>query len=398
MPDPDALVIGAGPAGLMAAGELSAAGLSTLIAEAKPSPARKFLMAGKSGLNLTKDEAPETFLAAYAEAAPWLRPMLEGFGPGDIKAWAQSLGQDLFTGSTGRVFPTTMKASPLLRAWLARLNQQGATLRTRWRWTGWNGDTVTFDTPDGARAVTPKVTILATGGASWPRLGSDGAWAPMLAEQGIPLAPFQPANAGLKIDWSGHMTRRFGTPVKGTRLTAGETETRGEFVISERGIEGGAIYMLTRALRDGASLSIDLTPDLTESEIESRLARPRGKDSLSNHLRKALKLDPAKRALLNEFGQPLPGDPASLARLVKALPIRHAGLRPMAEAISTAGGLPRASLDENLMLIARPGTFACGEMLDWEAPTGGYLLTACLATGRWAGRAAAGRVRSGETG
>ncbi len=389
---PRALVVGGGPAGLMAAEMLGRAGISVLVAEAKPSLGRKFLMAGKSGLNLTKDEPFEAFLRAYGGSADWLRPMLEAFGPGDVQDWARGLGQAVFTGSTGRVFPEAMKASPLLRAWLARLEGLGVTWRTRWRWTGWQDGGLTFDTPEGVARITPDVTILALGGASWARLGADGAWAPLLAGRGVELTPFAPSNAGLCVVWSEHMRARFGTPLKGVRFGAGALRSRGEAVISERGLEGGGIYPLTPALREGAPLIVDLLPDLDDGAVTARLARPRGKASLSNHLRKALRLDPARLALLQEFGRPLPQDPAALARLVKALPVEHAGLRPMDEAISTAGGVTRAALDDTLMLRALPGTYCAGEMLDWEAPTGGYLLTGCLATGRWAGRAAAARL------
>ncbi|MCO8144829.1 TIGR03862 family flavoprotein [Rhodovulum tesquicola] len=389
-----ALVVGAGPAGLMAAEGLGAAGIPAVIAEAKAAPARKFLMAGKSGLNLTRAEPSESFLAAYAEAAGPLGPMIAAFGPEEVCAWAEGLGQPVFTGSTGRVFPTAMKASPLLRAWLRRLDGFGVTLRPRWRWTGWDGAAVTFDTPEGPRAVLAGVTILALGGASWARLGSDGAWVGPLSAAGVPLAPFAPANVGLRVDWSAPMARQFGQPVKGVALRAGAGPWhRGEFVISARGLEGGGIYALSRPLRDGAPLVADLFPDWTAERVAERLARPRGKASLANHLRKALGLDPARLALLMEFGRPLP-EGAALARLVKALPIRHAGPRPIDEAISTAGGVCWAAVDETLMLHARPGTFLAGEMLDWEAPTGGYLLTACLATGRWAGLAAARRLQT----
>ncbi|MDF0595586.1 TIGR03862 family flavoprotein [Psychromarinibacter halotolerans] len=387
MTHPTAFVIGAGPAGLMAAGELAAAGVAVTVAEAKPSVARKLLMAGKSGLNLTKAEDPARFRAAYAEAATWLAPMLDAFGPDAVQDWARGLGQEMFTGSTGRVFPKAMKASPLLRAWLADLAAQGVTIRTRWRWTGWDGDALTFDTPDGERRETPAATILALGGASWARLGSDGAWAPWLAAAGVELAPFAPANAGLRMDWSPHMARHFGTPVKGVRLTAGAQDTRGEFVVSARGLEGGAIYALTRPLRDGAPLIADLRPDVGVSRLAHRLSRP-SKTSVSNRLRKDAGLSPVQIALMREALPTLPAG-AELAKAIKALPIPHAGLRPMDEAISTAGGIARAALDDGLMLRARPGIFAAGEMLDWEAPTGGYLLTACLATGRHAGRAAA---------
>ncbi len=383
-----AVVIGAGPAGLMAAEQLALAGHSVLVAEAKPSVARKFLMAGKSGLNLTKDEPLEALIQSYEEAADWLRPMLAEFDAQAVQNWARALGQELFTGSTGRVFPTAMKASPLLRAWLARLADRGVEIRTRWRWTGWEGEALVFDTPDGPQRLQPDATVLAMGGASWARLGSDGAWAPWLAEKAVRLAPFAPANAGLLVDWSDHMTVHFGAPIKGVALQAGTRRTRGEAVISARGLEGGGIYSICKPVREGAPLTIDLMPDLPVSEVAARLAKPRGKASLSNHLRKALKLGPVRTALLMEFARPLPDAPDDVAALIKALPVRHAGLRPMDEAISTAGGITRAAVNDELMLAAMPGVFCAGEMLDWEAPTGGYLLTACLATGRWAGRSA----------
>jgi uncharacterized flavoprotein (TIGR03862 family) len=385
----DALVIGGGPAGLMAADALAQAGRRVVVAEGKPSAGRKFLMAGKSGLNLTKDEPFETFLAAVGEAAEPLRPMLEAFGVNDVQDWARGLGQEVFTGSSGRVFPVAMKASPLLRAWLGRLAGMGGELRTRWRWTGWEGADFLFDTPQGAARIVPGVTVLALGGASWARLGADGAWAGLLEERGVAVAPFKPANMGLAVEWSAPMARQFGRPVKGTALMAGEQVARGEYVISRRGLEGGGIYAISRAVREGAALSIDLMPDRSISQIAERLARPRGKTSLSNHLRKALQLDPARLALLMEFGRPLP-EGVALARLIKALPVRHAGPRPLDEAISTAGGVMWRALDAGLMLRDLPGVFCAGEMLDWEAPTGGYLLTGCLATGLWAGRAAAG--------
>lgn len=376
----DALVIGAGPAGLMAADVLSAEGHKVVVCEAKPSVARKFLMAGKSGLNLTKNEAFAPFLAHFAEAAPHLRPMLAEFGPQEAIAWAESLGQEMFTGSSGRVFPKIMKASPLLRNWLSRLAAQDVEIRTRWRWTG---GAYEFDTPEGRQILKPRVCVLACGGASWARLGADGAWANWLD---APKAPFQPANMGFVVAWSAHMARHFGTPVKNVTLCAGDQRIRAEFVISARGLEGGGIYAISRALREGAALTLDLLPDLSVEEIRSRLAKPRGKASRANHLRKSLKLSPEKQALLMEFGQPLPDD---LAPLLKALPVTHSGPRPMDEAISTAGGLTFAGLLPELMLKSQPGVFAAGEMLDWEAPTGGYLLTACLATGRWAGQGAA---------
>jgi uncharacterized flavoprotein (TIGR03862 family) len=386
-----AVVIGAGPAGLMAAEALAESGLAVTLAEARPSPARKLLMAGKSGLNLTKDEPLLAFLENYAEGAGWLRPILDEFGPDEVKAWARGLGQELFTGSTGRVFPVAMKASPLLRAWLARLAGLGVELRTRWRWVGWEGEALAFETPEGRRLERPDVTVLALGGASWARLGSNGAWAPMFAAKGVGVAPFLPANFGLTVDWNAHMARHFGVPVKALALSAGGMVSRGEIVISERGLEGGGLYSLARPLREGAPLALDLAPDLDGTEVERRLDRP-SRETLANRLRKALRLDPARLALMQEFGRPLPSDPAALGRLVKALPARHAGPRPLDEAISTAGGIRAEALTEGLMLRALPGVFAAGEMLDWEAPTGGYLITACLATGRWAGRHAAESV------
>ena len=378
-----ALVIGAGPAGLMAAETLATAGLSVIVTDAKPSVGRKFLMAGKSGLNITKDEALAPFIDAFAEAAPTLRPALEAFGPDAVQDWARGLGQEVFTGSSGRVFPVAMKASPLLRAWLLRLEGLGVDIRTRWRWTGFDSG-FRFDTPQGVQVLAPDVAILACGGASWARLGSDARWTALLPD--VPLAPFQPANMGFVVAWSEHMKPYLGHPVKGIALHAGDTVSRGEIVLSASGIEGGGIYAVSRALREGAGLRLDLLPDLSLAQVTERLARPRGKATLSNHLRKVLRLDLVKLALLMEFGQPVPKDAVTQATLVKALPVPLCGPRPMDQAISTAGGLRFAALDEGLMIRQLPGVFAAGEMLDWEAPTGGYLITGALATGRWAAR------------
>ncbi|MGY3438669.1 MULTISPECIES: TIGR03862 family flavoprotein [unclassified Marinovum] len=385
----DALVIGGGPAGLMAAEALAQAGHRVVLAEARPSLARKFLMAGKSGLNLTKSEAAAPFLDSYTNRTEALRPMLADFGPDEMQRWAESLGQALFTGPTGRVFPKAMKASPLLRAWLVRLDALGVARQVRWRWQGWDGADTVFDTPEGRIAVQAHVTVLALGGASWARLGSDGAWAEILRGEGIAVAPFRPANMGLRVDWSDHMTARFGAPVKGVAWHAGPVMSRGEAVISAGGLEGGGIYGVSAAVRDGAALTVDLAPDFTLTALTDRLSKPRGKMSAANFLRKQARLDPVQQALLMEFGRPLPETPFKLAERIKALPVRHAGPRPMDEAISVAGGVDFAALTPELELRARPGVFIAGEMLDWEAPTGGYLLTACMATGLWAGRHAA---------
>lgn len=387
-----ALVIGGGPAGLMAAEALLAAGIPTLLAEAKPSLGRKFLMAGKSGLNLTNTKDLDAFLAAY----PWngrntrpLDAMIRAFPPQAVRTWADLLGAQSFAGSSGRVFPKVMKASPLLRAWIARLQDQGLQIKTRWRWTGWDGPAWQFDTPDGPQQITPDVTVLALGGASWARLGSDGRWAEVFDQAGHDVVPFAASNVGLRMDWSPHMAKHFGQPLKNVILHVAGQSSRGEITLSGKGLEGGALYPLSPALRQGASLTLDLFPDLEVATLQRRLSRPRGKDTRSNHLRKALKLDKTRMAVLLECLHPLPEEPAILAQALKALPMPYQGLRPMDEAISTVGGIPFSGLTPDLMLQARPGLFCAGEMIDWDAPTGGYLLTACLATGLWAGQHAA---------
>ncbi|MGF1447379.1 MAG: TIGR03862 family flavoprotein [Pikeienuella sp.] len=391
----DIAILGAGPAGLAAAEAVLAAGRRPVLFEAKPSPARKFLMAGKSGLNLTKAEPPDRFCAAFGTAADRLAPMLARCGAQDVVAWAEGLGEPLFTGSSRRVFPVAMKASPLLRKWLGRLGD--VELRRRWRWVGWAGDTLRFDTPDGPRDLRAGATIMAFGGASWPRLGSDGSWVPLLSAEGVAISAFRPANMGFDVAWSAHFRNRFaGTPVKTIALSAGATTARGEFVITQAGIEGGAVYAVSAALRDRLAtdpvVRVDLAPSRREAALAVALAKPRGRDSLANHLRKRAGIAGVKAGLLREMAPEALSGPEATARAIKALPLRVVAARPLAEAISSAGGVAWDALDANLMLTARPGVFCAGEMIDWEAPTGGYLLTACLATGFHAGRAAASWV------
>ena len=376
----DALVIGAGPAGLMAAEELAKAGRRVVICEGKSSPARKFLMAGKSGLNVTKAKALPAFIAAYQ--SPHMAPFLAEFGPEAVMDWCNQLGADVFIGSSGRVFPKAMKASPLVRAWMARLAGMGVELRSRWRWVGFD-DGFAFNTPQGRTVLHPAVTVLALGGASWARLGSDAAWVPWLAEKGVRITPFQPANMGFHVDWSPHMAKVFGQAVKGAALCVDKRRERGEFIISSKGIEGGGVYAVSRDLRQGAALQLDLMPDVSVDEVAQRLSAMRSSETLVNRLRK-LGLSAPALALVMEFGRAL-----SPLQAVKALPIPLGPPRPMDEAISVAGGVSFASVTPDLELRALPKTFVCGEMLDWEAPTGGYLLTGCWASGRWAGRAAA---------
>ena len=389
----DLLVVGAGPAGLMAAEQAARAGMRVAVAEAMPSPARKFLMAGKSGLNLTKAEDPEIFLQNF-DAITALKPILSEFGPAEVTAFAQGLGQEVFTGSSGRVFPTSMKASPLLRAWLARLDALGVVMLRRHRWIG----PLTTDaqhllsTPKGQVAVTAGALILALGGASWARLGSDGAWQMALAAAGVPIVPIQASNVGLERAWSDHMQPFFGQPVKNIELSVVDRRSRGEFVITQSGVEGGAIYALGRMLRQTPLARIDFAPQISVPALTNMISNRNPRDSLSNFLRKSVKLDATKRALLFELTHPMPRDAQGLVAAIKAAPLSLSGPRPVDEAISTAGGLSWEALTPELMLRDLPGVFCAGEMLDWDAPTGGYLITACLATGRWAGRAAADYV------
>ncbi|MGO4139346.1 TIGR03862 family flavoprotein [Rhizobium brockwellii] len=387
-------IIGGGPAGLAAAELLSRSGHAVMVYDAMPTFARKFLLAGKSGLNITHSEDYARFTTRFAAASARLRPALDAFTPDDIRNWASELGTETFIGSSGRVFPKVMKASPLLRAWLRRLETQGATLRTRHRWTGFAEDGYVFETPEGRSIVHCDAALLALGGASWPRLGSDAAWVPWLAGRGVEIDTFQPANCGFVVGWSGNFSERFaGEPVKSVTATSEAGTFPGEFVITGSGIEGSLVYTHTAALRDrllnhgSAVLTLDLAPGRTIERLSRDLARQDAKSSFSNRLRKGAGLDGVKAALLRELAPERDRtDPERLAGMIRALPLPVIETRPIGEAISSAGGIRWSSIDDSYMLKALPGTFVAGEMLDWEAPTGGYLLTACLATGRAAAR------------
>ncbi len=380
----------------MAADLLSAAGLSVTVYERMPQPGRKLLMAGRGGLNLTHSEPFERFIERYGEASSWLRPILEAFPPATLIAWAEGLGQPTFVGSSGRVFPKTLKASPLLRAWLARLTAQGVVMRTRREWRGWNdaGDLI-FDAGDLVETAQADATILALGGASWPRLGSTGAWTTILAARGVAVAPLRPANCGFTVPWSETFKERFaGTPLKTTGFSFNGRSLRGEAVVTAYGLEGGAIYALSAPLRDAidkagsAILHLDLSPDLSTSQLSAKLERPLRGQSVATFLRKAVGLAPVAINLLREaHGVALPTDPAVLAAAIKSVPIRLTGTQTLDRAISSAGGVALSAVDENLMLRSLPGVYVAGEMLDWEAPTGGYLLQATLATGVAAAKA-----------
>lgn len=385
-------IIGGGPAGLAAAECLADLGISTDVYDAMPTLGRKFLLAGKSGLNLTHAEDYDRFVSRYGDdLPPALRRALDGFRPDAIRAWAAALGSETFVGSSGRVFPIAMKASPLLRAWLRRLDAMGVQIHVRQRWIGWTaGGALRFQTPEGERQIRPVATILALGGASWPRLGSDAAWVDLLATRRIEAAPLRPANCGFDVDWSDvFRDRHAGQPVKTVTATVDGRVVPGEFVVTRNGIEGSLVYAHSAALRDRldsclpAVLTLDLVPGRSVERLTGDLARPRGKASMATHLRKATGLDGVKAGLVREcLGEAIRADPARLAAALKSLPLTVSATRPIAEAISTAGGVRFSDLDEHLMLETLPGVFAAGEMLDWEAPTGGYLLTACLATGR----------------
>jgi uncharacterized flavoprotein (TIGR03862 family) len=392
-------VIGAGPAGLMAAEVLARAGTRVIVYDAMPSAGRKLLMAGRGGLNLTHSEPLPEFLSRYKAAAPQLSPAIEAFPPDALRAWSQALGQPTFVGSSGRVFPQAFKASPLLRAWLRQLESLGAGLALRHRWTGWDDDGhLRLVTPEGEVTVAAAATVLALGGASWPRLGSNGDWVDVLARRGVAVTPLRPANCGFTVAWSGTFRERFaGHPLKNVALSFGTQTVRGEAVITSDGIEGGAVYALAAALREAiaasgqAVLRIALRPDLDTARLIARLSMPRGKQSFSTFLRKAAGLAPVGIGLLQESAMasknPLPTlSPAMLAQRINDVSIELIAASSLERAISTAGGIAFDEFDTNFMLRRLPGVFAAGEMLDWEAPTGGYLLQASFATGAAAGR------------
>jgi uncharacterized flavoprotein (TIGR03862 family) len=397
----NAAIIGAGPAGLMAAEVLAQGGADVTVFDAMPSAGRKFLMAGRGGLNLTHSEPLPAFLARYREAAPLLEPAISAFSPDRLRAWSETLGQPTFVGSSGRVFPQSFKASPLLRAWLRRLASQGVRFAFRHRWIGWDkNNRLLFQTPDGERAGNAQVAVLALGGASWPRLGSDGSWVEWLATTGVAVAPLRPANCGFAVAWSDVFRDRFeGQPLKGAAFSFAAQMIRGEVIITRTGIEGGAIYALSVELREAiaksgkAVLRVALRPDLSTDELAARLSAPRGKQSFSNFLRKAVNLSPVAIGFVQESAIASGRSPSALsarhlAELINGAPVRLTGTAPIARAISTAGGIAFNELDENFMLRRLPGVFAAGEMLDWEAPTGGYLLQASFATGAAAGKGA----------
>jgi uncharacterized flavoprotein (TIGR03862 family) len=384
-----AIVIGGGPAGLIAAEVLARAGVSVTVYDRMPSVARKFLLAGHGGLNITHSEDRDRFLARYGSSADRLAPMLDTFGPQDLRDWCAGLGEPTFVGSSGRVFPQAFRAIPLVRAWLARLAEFGVTIETRHRWDGWSGDALRIADPDGSVLEhSADVTVFALGGASWPRLGSDGGWVDVFAGRGVAVTPLQAANVGVRVGWSEVFAARFeGTPLKHVALSVRGHDglAHGDAMVTRTGIEGGPVYaigaMLRAAIAAGdAVLEVDLRPSRTVDQLAERLAGRRPKDSVSTWLRRSIGLDPVAAGLLREAGH-LPGEPAAMAALVKAVPVPVAGTMPIERAISTAGGIAWSEVSSALMVKRLPGTFVAGEMLDWEAPTGGYLLQASFSTG-----------------
>ncbi|GAB4491389.1 MAG: TIGR03862 family flavoprotein [Anaerolineales bacterium] len=402
---PHIAIIGGGPAGLMAAETLAASGLLVHVYEALPSVGRKFLRAGVGGLNLTHSEPFEQFISRYSQPER-LEPMLRAFGPREIIAWVNGLGFETFTGTSGRIFPAGMKASPILRAWLQRLSDSGVLFYTNHQWMrlqGWSSSqanrdqgntvrTLTFQTPTGEKSIHPEAVLLALGGGSWPKLGATGGWIPILEAQGIPIAPLKPANCGFDVAWSSFFREKFnGAPLKAVTISFGGVTKQGEFIVTKEGVEGSLIYSFSAALRDEieqsgqAVILLDLAPGWTLEKLTERLKTPRGSRSIGSHLQKMVGIEGVKSALMWEF---LPREtfnsPEKLAAAIKSIPLPLLRPRPLAEAISSAGGIRFDALDERLMLKALPGVFCAGEMLDWEAPTGGYLLTGCLSTAKWA--------------
>jgi uncharacterized flavoprotein (TIGR03862 family) len=407
-------IIGGGPAGLMAAETARTAGIEVDLFEAKGSVGRKFLIAGKGGMNLTHGEPKPDFVQRYGSRAQEVGTWLNAFDADALREWARGLGVDTFIGSSGRVFPSDLKAAPLLRGWVHRLRESGVRFHVHHRWLGWHADgSLRMDTPEGEQAIRADAVVLALGGGSWPQLGSDGAWQPWLAERGVTVAPLVPSNCGFDIGWSDHLASRFaGAPLKPVVIHLSDADGReharqGECVITATGIEGSLIYAFSGMLRDAiaahgsTTMALDLAPDRTLDRLRTDLAKPRGSRSMSEHLRRQTGLTGVKAALLHEVLDRDPfHDPETLARTIKRLPLTLRQPRPIEEAISSAGGVRLEALDEQLMLNALPGVFCAGEMLDWEAPTGGYLLTACFASGRLAGLGAArwiGRLRENGT-
>ena len=397
-------IIGGGPAGLMAAETAAAAGLDVQLFDAMPSVGRKFLIAGKGGMNITHAEPLVDFKRRYGVRENVISPMLDAFGPLQLREWIHGLGIETFVGTSGRVFPREMKAAPLLRAWLHRLRGQGVRFHVRHRWLGWTAEgDLLFATPDGQVTVRADAVILALGGGSWRKLGSDGAWVPLLEARGVPVAKLQPANCGFDVGWSAHFSERFaGQAVKSVVATVDGRRQQGEFNITAGGIEGGLVYAMSAALRDSlaagrpAVLSLDLAPGRSLERLTEDLSRPRGRDSLANHLRRRAGIEGVKAGLLREICPFFELTAEAMATTIKALPLTVVAPRPLDEAISTAGGVCFEALDSHLMLRARAGLFFAGEMLDWEATTGGYLLTACLASGRAAGEGAVKWLTVGE--
>ena len=383
----------------MAAEQISAVdGIEIDLFDAMPSVGRKFLIAGMGGMNITHAEPLPSFIERYEDRAAWLAPMLDEFGPQALREWIHGLGIETFVGSSGRVFPREMKAAPLLRAWLHRLRSRGVRFHVRHRWLGWAGEAqgapLRFMTSSGEQFWHADALVLALGGGSWSKLGSDGAWVPLLQAAGIPVEPLRPANCGFDVAWSDYFRERFaGAPVKAVVASCGRRRQQGEFNITQHGVEGGLIYAMAAPLRDAllsgesTSLTLDLAPGRSLSRLTEALAKPRGRDSWSNHLRRRAGIEGVKAGLLREFCAPSElTEASSLAKAIKALPLTVQATRPLDEAISSAGGVSCQGLDDALMLRQRPGVFIAGEMLDWEAPTGGYLLTGCFSTGYRAGR------------